>query len=106
MARLPNPAADTRHRTSPPRSRARAGAFSGSGIGGGSGRWRVGRPYCSGMRYRYVVRIGPEDVGQRVVVRWRRPAPGGDEVADVVGPLEAADEHGFAVRNRPGELVE
>ena len=58
------------------------------------------------MRYRYVVGIGPEDVGQRVVVRWRRPAAGGgDEVADVVGPLEAADEHGFAVRNRRGELV-
>jgi hypothetical protein len=38
------------------------------------------------MRYRYVVRIGPQDVGQRVVVRWRRPAPGGDEVADVDGP--------------------
>jgi hypothetical protein len=58
------------------------------------------------MRYRYVVRIGPEDVGRRVVVRWRRPAPGGgDEVADVVGPLEAADERGFAVRNRRGELV-
>jgi hypothetical protein len=59
------------------------------------------------MRYRYVVRIGPEDVGQRVVVRWRRPAAaGGEEVADVVGPLEAADERGFAVRNRRGELVE
>jgi hypothetical protein len=58
------------------------------------------------MRYRYVVRIGPEDVGQRVVVRWRRPAAGGgDEVADVVGPLEAADEDGFAVRDRRGQLV-
>jgi hypothetical protein len=58
------------------------------------------------MRYRYVVRIGPADVGQRVVVRWRRPAPsGGEEVADVVGPLETADEHAFSVRNRRGELV-
>ncbi len=58
------------------------------------------------MRYRYEVRIGPADVGRRVVVRWRRPAPPGeDEVADVVGPLEVADEHGFAVRNRRGELV-
>jgi hypothetical protein len=27
-------------------------------------------------------------------------------VADVVGPLEAADQEGFAVRNRRGELVE
>jgi hypothetical protein len=59
------------------------------------------------MRYRYVVRIGPQDVGQRVVVRWRRPAPGGgDEVADVVGPLEAADDQQFVVRDRRGELVE
>ena len=59
------------------------------------------------MRYRYVVRIGPRDVGQRVVVRWRRPAAGGgDEVADVVGPLEAADDHHLAVRDRRGQLVE
>jgi hypothetical protein len=36
------------------------------------------------MGYRYVVRIGPQDVG----------------------PLEAADERGFVVRNRRGELVE
>jgi hypothetical protein len=58
------------------------------------------------MRYRYEVRIGAGDVGQRVVVRWRRPAPGGgDEVADVVGLLEAAGEEGFSVRNRRGELV-
>jgi hypothetical protein len=57
------------------------------------------------LRYWYEVRIGPADVGRRVVVRWRRPADGGDEVADVVGPLEAADEDGFAVRNRRGELV-
>jgi hypothetical protein len=58
------------------------------------------------VRYRYVVRIGPADVGQRVVVRWRRPAPsGGDEVADVVGPLEAVDDRSFSVRNRHGELV-
>jgi hypothetical protein len=27
-------------------------------------------------------------------------------VADVVGPLEAADDQHFAVRNRRGELVE
>ena len=58
------------------------------------------------MRYRYVVRIGPADVGQRVVVRWRRPTTSGeDEVADVVGPLEAADERSFSVRNRHGELI-
>jgi hypothetical protein len=62
----------------------------------------------SAMRYRYVVRIGPEDIGRRVVVRWHRPAASGsgeDEVADVVGPLEACDDNGFAVRNQRGELV-
>ena len=38
------------------------------------------------VRYRYVVRLGADDVGQRVVVRWRRPTVGGpDEVADVLG---------------------
>jgi hypothetical protein len=58
------------------------------------------------MRYRYEVRIGAADVGQRVVVRWRRPATGGgDEVADVVGVLEVADGDAFSVRNRRGELV-
>lgn len=58
------------------------------------------------MRYRYEVRIGAADVGQRVVVRWRRPAAGGgDEVADVVGVLEAAAGDAFSVRNRRGELV-
>ena len=36
---------------------------------------------------------------------WAAAASGGDEVADVVGPLEAADDHHFAVRNRRGELV-
>jgi hypothetical protein len=62
----------------------------------------------SAMRYRYVVRIGPEDIGRRVVVRWHRPTASGsgeDEVADVVGPLEACDDNGFAVRNQRGELV-
>jgi hypothetical protein len=40
------------------------------------------------------------------LLRWPCPALGGcDEVADVVGPLEAADQEGFAVRNRRGELV-
>jgi hypothetical protein len=58
------------------------------------------------VRYRYEVRIGPDDGGTRGVGAGRRPAPGGgDEVADVVGPLEAAGRDGFAVRNRRGELV-
>jgi hypothetical protein len=58
------------------------------------------------MRYRYVVRISPADVGNRVVIRWRRPAAdGSDEVADVLGMLEACGPDGFEVRNRRGELV-
>ena len=44
------------------------------------------------MRFRLEVRLTPADVGQRVVIRWRRPAPGGGEaVADVLGVLEEAD---------------
>ena len=59
-----------------------------------------------GLRYRYVVRITAADVGQRVVLRWRRPtADGGEEVTDVLGQLETADSEGFAVRTRAGELV-
>jgi N-acetylglutamate synthase len=58
------------------------------------------------MRYRYEVRIGPDDVGRRVVIRWRRPTgAGGDEVADVLGQLEQADEQAFTVRDRHGGLV-
>ncbi|HYT26616.1 MAG TPA: hypothetical protein VEP73_09075 [Actinomycetota bacterium] len=58
------------------------------------------------MRYRYEVRIGAADVGRRVVVRWRRPAAGGgDEVADVIGLLEAADGDAFSIRDRRGRLV-
>jgi hypothetical protein len=49
-------------------------------------------------------------VGSRVVIRWRRPAPapapaGGDEVADVLGVLAAADDEAFTVRKSSGELV-
>jgi hypothetical protein len=57
------------------------------------------------IRYRYEVRIGPEDVGKRVVVRWRRPAGDGDEVTDALGYLESADEATFVVRNRHGDQV-
>ena len=58
------------------------------------------------MRYRLEVRLTPGDVGQRVVIRWRRPAPGGrEEVADVLGVLEEADAGSFTVRTADGELV-
>ena len=58
------------------------------------------------MRFRLEVRLTPADVGRRVVVRWRRPAPGGgDQVADVLGILEDAGAESFAVRTSGGELV-
>ena len=58
------------------------------------------------MYYRLEVRLTPADVGQRVVIRWRRPVPGdADQVADVLGVLEAADAASFAVRTSDGNLV-
>jgi hypothetical protein len=61
---------------------------------------------AGGLRYRYVVRITPADVGRRVVVRWRRPVgAGSDEVADVLGVLESADGESFRVRDKHGKLI-
>jgi hypothetical protein len=67
------------------------------------------------VRYRMEVRLTAADVGSRVVIRWRRPrgadgagdgADGaGDEVADVLGVLQAADDSAFVVRKPSGELV-
>jgi len=58
------------------------------------------------VRYRLEVRLTPADVGQRVVIRWRRPAPGdGEPIADVLGILEQADAGSFAVRTCDGKLV-
>jgi len=60
----------------------------------------------SGLRYRLVVRLTAADVGQRVVIRWRRPGPDdGEQIADVLGILEEADAGSFAVRTRDGQLV-
>jgi hypothetical protein len=60
----------------------------------------------TGVRYRLEVRLTPADVGQRVVIRWRRPAPGdGESIADVLGILEEADAGSFAVRTSDGKLV-
>lgn len=58
------------------------------------------------MRYRLVVRLTPDDVGKRVVIRWR---PGRDEngpLTDVLGMLEVNDGQRFAVRTKDGRLVE
>ena len=58
------------------------------------------------MRYRLEVRLTPADVGQRVVIRWRRPAADdGDRVGDVLGILEEADAGSFAVRTSDGQLI-
>src|SRR5215472_18633744 len=58
------------------------------------------------MRYRLELRLTAADVGERVVLRWRRPAAGGgEEVADVLGILEAADRDSFTVRKASGEVV-
>jgi hypothetical protein len=76
------------------------------------------------MRYELVIRLTAGDVGRRVVIRWRRPAQAAPEtsttgqatdastddsadgqVTDVLGILEAADEHAFAVRKASGEVV-
>jgi N-acetylglutamate synthase len=58
------------------------------------------------MHYRLEVRLGPADVGRRVVIRWRRPVAGDvDEVADVLGILEAADGEAFTVRTASGDSV-
>jgi hypothetical protein len=58
------------------------------------------------VRFRLELRLTAADVGNRVVIRWRRPAAGGgDEIADVLGTLEVADEVSFQVRQASGELV-
>lgn len=54
------------------------------------------------MRYRYVVRLGPDDVGNRVVIRWQRSDA---EVADVLGILESVSDQAFVVRKSAGEVV-
>ena len=63
-----------------------------------------GRPGLPGFRLEF--RLAEGDVGKRVVVRWRRPAAGNhDEIADVLGILEAADSSSLRVRKASGELV-
>lgn len=58
------------------------------------------------MRYRLEIRLAAGDVGQRVVIRWRRPAGAdSEEIADVLGILEAVSAASFAVRKASGELV-
>lgn len=58
------------------------------------------------LRYRLELRLTASDVGQRVVLRWRRPGEADrEEVADVLGILEAAGQDSFRIRKLNGEIV-
>ncbi|HEV2243964.1 MAG TPA: hypothetical protein VGR98_23180 [Streptosporangiaceae bacterium] len=57
------------------------------------------------MRFRFEVRLTPADVGQRVVIRWRKPGDVAGKVTDVLGTLEDCDGRFFSVRTARGELV-
>jgi hypothetical protein len=58
------------------------------------------------QRFRLEVRLSESDVGKRAVIRWRRPAGHGrEEIADVLGILEAADGRSLRIRKSSGELV-
>ena len=58
------------------------------------------------MHFRLRVRLSEKDIGERVVIRWRRPAGGGrEEIADILGVLESADEGSLRIRRASGELV-
>ena len=67
----------------------------------------TGSPAGRGAQFfRLRVRLTEGDVGERVVIRWRRPASGGrEEIADVLGVLEAADDSSLRIRKASGELV-
>jgi hypothetical protein len=59
------------------------------------------------MGYRLEVRLTSADIGQRVVIRWRPPGQDDSEqMSDVLGILEDADDQCFKVRrSRDGHLV-
>ena len=57
------------------------------------------------MPFRLEVRLTPADVGERVVIRWRKLHEGEERVTDVLGILEASDDESFSVRTSRGELV-
>ena len=94
-----------------PAARARCRAQSGNDPGSRARAWHpaASRPaweQVTGVRYRLEVRLTSADVGQRVVIRWRRPSPGdGEQIADVLGILEENDPASFAVRTCDGALV-
>jgi N-acetylglutamate synthase len=60
----------------------------------------------TGVRYRLAVRRTGADVGQRVVIRWRRPGPDdGEQIVDILGVLEGHDANCFAVGTSDEQLV-
>ncbi len=58
------------------------------------------------MRPRMVVRITPDDVGERVSIRRRIPAqPGEPKYSDVVGHLRSWQEGQLVVEQRDGTPI-
>ena len=53
----------------------------------------------AGVRYRLEVRLSAADVGNRVVIRWRRPAGDSEQIADVLGVSRQAVHKKHAVRH-------
>jgi hypothetical protein len=65
-----------------------------------------GSPGGHGVRFRLEVRLTESDIGKRAVIRWRRPAGGSrEEIADVLGILEAVDASSLRIRKASGEVV-
>jgi len=53
------------------------------------------------VKFVYEVKVGCEDLGRRVTVRYRLRSSG---LSDVLGILETCDEKAFGVRDRTGTL--
>lgn len=62
----------------------------------------------SRVQGRYVVRVGPADVGRRVTLRFRRPdaAPGEPAHSDAVGRLLSWQDGVAVVERRDGRRTE
>lgn len=59
------------------------------------------------MRARYVNRLTPDDVGERVSIRrWVEDPERGARPSDVVGHLEAWEDGTLLVRRRDDQVVE
>jgi hypothetical protein len=75
-------------------------------LGSPGGAAKTGPLEVTIVRYPLEVRLTPTDVGQRVVIRWRRPSPdNGEQIVDVRGILEEHEAASFAVRTSDGQRV-